>query len=470
MVAHVVPRHFAKRQDPIAAPTGVGIETGGITVGASNTATTFAFDTAAPTGAPQTAPNLGITTTPVTTIQEPTSSTVTSPTADPSPSTASASSSPIPMSTVVGACVGAFIGAIALIILGLFFYRRYSRYLKERARSRGALGTARNISGEQGRRRSHLEPWNKLEDGDDKWEGMYQAKEVDNVAPMEKLTMFKKSPSVRTAYTHKSDEPVTIDAHPFAQYHPNLAQELASNDKSTDLPIARQFLGRVETGPPISWAGETVGGEPFLSIRSGRVESGTASPTLAMAIPTPPATSSQLHRWESAEVIHYEEPERDAQDSFGSDSERRKSTSNPFFNAKDSSPIKPRSRSNSTRSRSTSVSTVTPAPKVDKGKGRAADENPFADDTLPSFPHPFATNHQQSTSLSSVSSNDRALQSLIAALNISEEQAQERLRVASMQPSFISAASAYTSGGEEEDVTGSFPLPPSTEGTHRELR
>jgi len=287
------------------------------------------------------------------------------------------------------------------------------------------------------------------------------------VAPMEKLTMFKKSPSVRTAYTHKSEEPVAFDTHPFAQYHPNLAQELASNGKTSnvDLPIARQFLGRVDAGPAISWDGETVGNNSFISIRSGHEAGG------GMSIPTPPAMSSQLHRWESAEIIHYEDPDRDAQNPSGSDSERRKSTNNPFFSAQDTSPLKTRSRSNSTRSRSNSTHRAdVPSIKVDKGKERAVNDDPFSDGNLPSFPLPFANTHQASTSLSSIASNDRALQSLIAALDVSEAEVQERLRVASMQPSFISTASAYTDGGEEEDVTGSFPLPPSTDGGHRELR
>ncbi|KAF5371847.1 hypothetical protein D9615_009546 [Tricholomella constricta] len=462
MVAHVAPRHLHKRQvvDPLAPPTGVaGIENTATTVDATATATNLVFDTAAPS-VTLSAPNLGITTTPVTTVKA--TPTATPESSTPTPSVASAASSPIPMSTVVGACVGALIGAVALILLGLWFYRRYSRSLKQHARSRRALGTARNIGGDQSRRRSHLEPWNKLEDGDDKWEGMYQAKEVDNVAPMEKLTMFKKTPSVRTAYTHRSDEPVTFDSHPFAQYHPNLAQELASNDKAPELPIARQFLGRVDTGPAISWDGETVGDSSYLSIRSNRLTSGAMSPTLNMAIPTPPATSSPLHRWESAEVLEYEDP--DFNNPFGAGSERRKSSHNPFFNAHSISPSKSgtRSRSNSTRKADAQLS------KVDKGKGRAADDDPFSDN-FSSIPRPFVTSHTASGSLSSVSSNDRALQSLIAALDVSEEEVQERLRVASMQPSFISATSVYTSGGEEEDVTGSFPLPPSTDGGHREL-
>ncbi|KAG6857219.1 hypothetical protein H0H87_007638 [Tephrocybe sp. NHM501043] len=478
MVAHLLYRRHAKRQDdPFAAPTSVAGIDGTVAITAAdvtNTATGLAIDTAAPTTVSQSAPNLAFSSTPVTTISAPTS-TETSPSESPSPSpsTAADASSPIPIGTVVGACVGAFIGAIALIVLGLWFYRHYSRSLKQHAHSRRALGIVQNNKGEQGRRRSHLEPWNKLEEGDDKWEGMYQTKEVEGVAPMEKLTMFKKSsPSIRTAYTHKSaDEPVTFEGHPFAQYHPNIAQELASTEKLSDLPIARQFLGRVEAGPAISWDGETV--------RDSDYSRGTMSPVPNMAIPTPVAQSSQLHHWESAEVIHYEDPDPasvTAQNPFGT--ERRKSTSNPFFSG-GGSEIRPRSnstrsRSSSIRSRSNSTSTARPdpeppIPKVDKGKGRAIepddDIDPFADGKIPKFPRPFVT-HNTSGSLSSVSSNDRALQSLIAALDVSAEEAQERLRVASMQPSVISSTSVYTSAGEEEDVTGSFPLPPII-GSHQ---
>lgn len=358
----------------------------------------------------------------------------------------------------MGACVGALIGAIALIVLGLWFYRRYSQSLKKHAHARRALAANRNIHGDQERRRSRLEPWNKLEEGDDKWEGMYQTKEIDNVAPMEKLTMFKKSPSVRTAYTHKSEEPVTFDAHPFAQYHPNLAEELANNDgKAAEMPTSRPFLGRVDTGPAISWDGETVADGSYLSIRSTRMSGGAMSPTLNMAIPTPRIVSSQPHRWESAEVVHYEVGESPGDQNpfeYGSEQIQKKSN-NPFFNAQVTSPqSSSRSRSNSTSKPSS------------KGKERAI-EDPFHDDNLPSFPRPFATSHTVQSSMSSVTSNDRALQSLIAALDVSEEEVQERLRVASMQPSFISAASGYT---EEEDVTGAFPLPPSTDGGHQGRR
>lgn len=456
MVAHVSPRHhLRKRQDdPLAQPSGIaGIENTAITVDSDATAaaTGLVFDTAAPTNSPQTAPNLGITTTPVTTLKP---SITESPVSEATSATAEASGAiqPISMSTVVGACVGALIGASGLIIMALWFYRRYARALKQQAQSRRALGAARNLQAEEGRRRSRLEPWNKLEDGDDKWEGMYQTKETDNVAPMEKLTMFKKTPSVRTAWTHKSaDEPVTFDVQPFVQYHPNLAQELALNEKP-DSPVPRQFLGRVDTDPTISWDGDTIGNGSLLSIRTGRMD-GAMSPTLHMAIPTPPATSSPLHHWESAEVVHYEDP--DSQNPFGIGSERRRSASNPFD-------IQVTSPPQSERPLSDTTITTEERPRLDKGKGRAVDEDPFADGELPSVQRPFATNHTVSESTSSISSNDRALQSLIAALEVSEEEVKERLRVASMQPSVMSATS-YTSM-DDEDVTKAFPLPPVNNG------
>ncbi|KAH0585437.1 hypothetical protein H2248_008678 [Termitomyces sp. 'cryptogamus'] len=471
----VPPGHHAKRVETVAAPTGAGITSGITQSNLIPTAPTLYLDPTA-LSVSQTAPDFGISSTPVVTLSPSSPSTPST-----SPSIAATSSSPISISTVVGACVGALIGAIALIVLALWFYKRYARSLKQHGRSRRVIVTARNANAhaEQGRRRSHLEPWDKLGEGDDKWERM--TKEVDNVAPMEKLTMFKKStPSVRTAYTNKSaDEPVTFDSHSFAQYHPNLAQELASEDKLPDLPIARHFLGRVDTGQAVSWDGDSLRENSYVDGR------GTMSPTPNMAIPTPVATKSHSHHWESAEVLEYVEPEPTSiksQNPFENDHrEQRKSTGNPFFSAQGSQPIR-RPRSNSTRStgshsasiqsRTSSIGTIKPKaeepliPKADKGKGRAIEINddPFVDGNIPTLPGPFASHHT-SGSLTSDSSNERALQSLIAALDISAEDAQERLRIASMQPSVISTASVYTSGsGGDEDVTHSFPLPPMTEG------
>jgi hypothetical protein len=56
----------------------------------------------------------------------------------------------------------------------------------------------------------------------------------------------------------------------------------------------------------------------------------------------------------------------------------------------------------------------------------------------------------------------RALRSLVAALEISEDEVRDRLRIASLQPSIASATSSIS---VEMDMTTEFPLPPSTPTT-----
>jgi hypothetical protein len=426
-----------KRQasDPLDVPTSVaGISSGALTVGTDMASeTSLAFDSAASdVHSSVTAPPFAITSNPVTTTTPSTTSDLPS-----SSSIVSANAStPIPMSTVIGACVGAFVGAVALILLGLWFYRRSAQGMKK-PRSRGhpvQLSNTRNAQREHQRSRSRLEVWDKLEDGDDKWEGIYQTKGVDNLGPMEKLTMFKSSPSIRTTDTQKSEETPMFDLnpHPFAQYHPQLAKDLS------EVP-PRPFLGRTDVTPTVSWDGQTLGHDSFLSLQSSRA-SGAMSPTMNMAIPTPPATASEPHHWQSAEVVDYGgESAEVIEDPFISSVERNKTYKNPFFNAQDYKAL----------SKSPQGSART------KGKQRAHDLLGY--DSSPPLKPPHLT-HAVAESTSSMASNERAMQSLIAALDISPEEVQERLRVASMQPSVMSATSTY----EEADVTSmsAFPLPP----------
>ncbi|KAF9565242.1 hypothetical protein CPC08DRAFT_704772 [Agrocybe pediades] len=344
----------------------------------------------------------------------------------PSTVVSAASAKPIALSTVIGSCVGAFIGATALIVLGLWLYRRYSQQLKQRSR-RGPVHT-RNAHGDEQRRRSRLEPWNKLGDDDDKWEDMYQtkeAKEIDHVAPMEKLTMFKKTPSVRTAYTHKSTD-IAAFHYPqsYADFDPKLAQTLTIGQAS--IPETQSVQ---ESKPESPWETDTVGKGSFLTIHTQVAGGGSMSPTLQKAIPTPPPTVCQTHKWESAEVVHHETDNHE---------ENRRSAHNPFFNARD---YQPRSRSNS----------VSKSPKA-KGKEpmrystvSEVSANPFDDniESIPLPPKPTFVSHTATAS-------KRALQSL--------DQVRDRLRIASMQPSIISQVSSV--GGFDEDVTNAFPLPP----------
>ncbi|KAF9453410.1 hypothetical protein P691DRAFT_658408 [Macrolepiota fuliginosa MF-IS2] len=495
---------IAQRQnaDPVAAPTATGIFGDGTLSADPNQATaapTLAFDTGAPAGGGfTTAPQLASSHIPVITTT-PTDTPTPTPSSESTDASAtieasSSSSRPISMSTVVGSCVGAFIGAVALICLALWFYRRYQRSLK------ATYARNPNNRADAERRLSHREPWGKLEDSnpEDKWEGRpKQSSAEESVAPMEKLTMFKKSNSVRTAYTHTEEEPVHFEiSHPFAQQYPlhNMSQT-NPNDRNdhASIPMPKPLTGHDTSSHAISWDDATQGS--FMSVRT---HSGPISPSVNMAIPTPPATSSPLHHWESAEIINFDGQSAEIVNPFGDDNkpeERRKSSGNPFFGAQEDVPRR-RSRSNSLASRTSRAqseatsSIYIPVPRLDKGKGRAID--PFNDDHAavppsPQIPRPLPTiitslpttaspssplppprpqfaTHVASLSGSSSSSNERALASLLAALDndTTEEEVQARLRIASMQPSINSTNSMYSEG--DEDVTKEFPLPPSTPG------
>jgi hypothetical protein len=247
-------------------------------------------------------------------------------------------------------------------------------------------------------------------------------------------TMFKSSPSL-----HSTEKSMSSDGHgelefsdalaesaQFAKYHPRLAEELAK----TVTPI-RTHMVRQEAGPPISWDGETVrDDDTFLSLHSARIDSShlssaseAMSPTIVRPQNTPFATSSEPHRWESAEVLHYGDyaGENEVRNPFSDvESESRKSINNPFFNAQ---------------------GLLT--------KRRAS--NPFSDPAK----RPFT--HATQDSNTSISSTDRAMQSLIAALDVSPEEVQARLRVASMQPSIQSTGSML----EDDASVAEFPLPPT---------
>ncbi|KAF7312327.1 hypothetical protein MIND_00245800 [Mycena indigotica] len=464
---HPHPRWHNRRDDPFNTPNIAGLNGASINANTLATANSLAINTAA--AAANTNQPVVVSFSPTNTVTDPAESSTNSG-SNLSGSAEHASSPSISMGTVIGACLGALVGAVVLILIGLWLYKRASQ-------PRRRPSTAHKSADKE-------RAWAKMEDNDDKWEGKenkYQQKGVVSVGPMEKLTMFKTAtPSLHT--TSNSGETnyipsVTPFSHPFAQYHPNLAKELAE-DNNSDLPEPprRPFLARVEPIPPISWDGDTAR-DSFLSLSSNPM-----SPGFDMAIPTPKLTSSEPHQWQSAEVMNFESESEPR----GRDNEpRRKSANNPFFGARMSvhsthsrsrSQSRSRTPSISAGSRSATVPDVITMPvppasaytREEKGKYRAVTppspassrapstiiaHDPFSDPITPIVP--FKAEHI------SQGSQDRAMASLLAALGptATANEIEERLRVASMNPSLISESQYTETDGDA--LHQSWPVPPS---------
>lgn len=217
----------------------------------------------------------------------------------------------------------------------------------------------------------------------------------------------------------------------FSQYHSKLAEQMALDPSPAGVDQPRRSLDGSTTGS-------------FLSLAAVRIETGKMSPTFNVAKVTPPATASKLHQWEIAEVI---DPDAHAQeveihsDPFSEKStpttysptetfEDRRSLHNPFFNAHPGS-----------HSRHPSV--------VRKSSAMSISSDPFnKDEEMLTMPKPKFISHTVHDSSSSGGSfgNERSMQSLIAALELPQEIIEERLRVASMNPSEASRYSTATDG------------------------
>ncbi|KAI0787823.1 hypothetical protein C8Q74DRAFT_637187 [Fomes fomentarius] len=445
---HISPHHKARQDDSVLAP---GLTQGGTTIAAASATGPLAFDSDA------TAVVKGVSlvsTQEITITSAPTSTPTATPTQ--AESISASHKSEIPVGTVIGICVGAFIGLVLLICLFYAWYKRSTDKMSVAARRNAAA------QHEQQRARA-AKTFNKLGDSPEKPRGdlpplsptVHDPQDSDE----KNFSMFKKSPSIRTAYTSKTNDDENHFDLPqleFTKYHPTLAEELALENPSKPFAAA---AAAVRQNSGISWDGETVADDSFLSMRSVRVESGTMSPTMVMAKMTPPATASALHRWESAEVLTVEEHTAEvSRNPFTEMAEERKSrANNPFFHAQDVNRQSRafRSRSNSRTSRTSRAQSLV------RGEGRST--NPFLDlhEALPTS-SPAETFVSEGTlpnkpSVPSGVGSERAMASLIAALDLSKEEVEERLRVVSMQGSTFSAYS------EDDALTvREFPLPPGT--------
>ncbi|KAF8348839.1 hypothetical protein F5887DRAFT_537484 [Amanita rubescens] len=416
MVDHHLRRQNLKNRQAPSVPVASGINQSSSLVVATSAATgaaTLALDTTA-TAVPTegaTVPLAGSETVVLT-------STVagTRPTTGASATSSSGATNMLSMKTVIASCIGTLAGVLLLIIIGLALYRRYMRSLKTSYTS----SKNRNAAREAERRRSHVEPWSKM--GDEKSGGL-QMKAAHGEVPMDK--MFKTSPSIRTAYTHKSDEQVTMEMpQSLARYHPDLASK-----PSEAVTVHRPFLGRADSGLTIGWDADK-------DVASQHISTGSAENSPSIAIPTPVATRN-LHRWESAEVINPDaEESASSSNPFETDAEQRKSRGNPFFKGTDYSHMRTRSGSIASLKTNRTKEQRSRAPSVASNATNATDAT--------FVPNPPFIHHASSGSREEALSNPHAIQSLIRALDVTEQDIQDRLRIVSMQPSVLTMESMYT--------------------------
>lgn len=343
----------------------------------------------------------------------------------------SASKSVISLSTVIGVCIGVFVGAGLLICLSVWFYRRSIRS-PPRTRQQPPLARSHGIN--------PASPWTKFDNGKDKWDGQNEKGEHSNAAlPPRTHRATSGGKSLSSDGHFGSEHDVTHRSPPFSNYHPKLPQQ-EPLEPPRHIGFDNQSMTTME--------GSTSG--TFLSLGTVHIESGKMSPTFNVAKMTPTAIASTLHRWESAEVI---DPDADAQevevhhDPFSDKSTPttysptetfgdRRSYTNPFFNAHPGV----HSRRPSLTKKSTSSVYSDP---FDKGE------------EFMTMPKPKFISHTASGSSSSGGStgNGKAMQNLIAALELPKEVIEERLRVASMDPS---EASRYSTA---LDSPGGFTIP-----------
>ncbi|TFY68536.1 hypothetical protein EVG20_g3522 [Dentipellis fragilis] len=435
---HITPPHLAKRQQPVApSAAGIGGQSAVAPANAPTGSLLLGSDSAAPTSVfqPLVSDGVTVTTKPVA----PTTSSA-SPTSTPDTDSSRDSGSSISTGAVVGISVGVFAFLACLI---LFVRWTLKRMAPKRgvARSRNAPSPSSPSRSAPGSKGSKPEPWTKLGDDDDRWEGMEKPASA-HAQPEEKditektsendgLRLFNKTPSLRSvsdekALTSEGGHNFDMSTMPnFAKYHPELAEEYAKAPE-------RPFATRADGSPVVSWDGETAH-DSFLSLSSARVSATDAmSPTAVMARQTPQATASVLHHWESAEVLTMDDTK--AEDSpepnpFADEVENRKSVANPFFNAQSVMPV---SRSNN---------------------------NPFSDNhSVRTRRSSIKTARRSDVSEASTIRGNGAMQSLIAALDtpdIPDNKKRDTIR-SSIQASIESGY--LTAEGES---VSNFPMPPT---------
>ena len=395
-----------------------------------------------------------------------------------SSSSASKKSSSIPIGTVVGVCVGVFAVLCAVLFLVLWMGQRQRQRLKRTyAKGRSPISRTHNDMQNAERRKSGREVWVKMEDKDEGYEKY--AMRRTSTAPsgagsgvtVERSITVK---STKSSKTYKSGFGAGLG--------------LADTFKTPEVPPRLEFtdseMGMGRTIPPFarnehesmaSWDGETIAGGSFLSLKRGsEVESGEVyrsvgamSPSMVVSHPTPPATSSDLHTWHEAEVVspdgayggveeHLNHPYASVPPSRTSQETVRKSTvksKNPFLDPK--SPFD-------------DAFGISGKPPPASGGSAASEPSAYSQSSTKTTRGTFAEQQDHLLQPRLTQRDNHAMQSLIAALNISPEDAHERVSAA-LQPTPRESmqSSVYTDADDSSLHSENFPLPPTDIEHHR---
>ncbi|KLO15278.1 hypothetical protein SCHPADRAFT_995999 [Schizopora paradoxa] len=449
-----------KRQLPNSLPTGF---TGSLTVTTNTLPSSLVIDNGATGSSLGTlAPSVTIT---YSTTENPTSSA----TDDASNATdtgvavsSSASSSSISVGTVIGISVGVFV-ALAFALLLMFRLSANTRKLRALAQKkrRSTMVDGRNSRQDIERRKSGREMWMKMDDAEQREKvskpkaaaakSVYgdDATTVRGDDEADAKTYVERSVTVKSTKSTKTFKSIGYGvglglSNSFRTNEPPPQLEFTDHDMGTGAGFTRGAAPFARGTNPESWDGSTIADDSFLSLKHASaaygVVSGNISPSIVQTHQTPPAIESKAHRWEEAEVVSpggsevYDDPSK---------------PKHPYATA---SPVIVREPSS-------------------KAQNPFLDQNPFDDEPQSAYLH--TPGGESSASMYSdfgsppVTANDvqdrqqSALASLIAALNITPEEAKKRLSIAQSTPphSAVSYASKYSDASGVSGID-KFPMPP----------
>lgn len=382
-------------------------------------------------------------------------------------STSSAAKSSIPIGTVIGICVGVF----AALAFALFLMARLSANTRKlraiaQKKRRSTVVDGRNSRQDIERRKSGREMWVKMDDAEVQKEKFTKAKATpmsmhgndemtvrgeDDEADAK--TYVERSVTVKSAKSTKTFKSIGYGVglgltNTFRSNEPPPRLEFTDDDMGTGAGFSRNTAPFARGTNPDSWDGSTIADDSFLSLKHASaaygVVSGNISPSIVQTHQTPPAIESSMHRWEEAEVVSPD----------GSEMYDSSKPKHPYAIA---SPV------------------IVRDPSTKASSNPFLDQNPFEDNPNSAF---LKTPGAESTFASSVSSysdygsppfsasdiqvgrQESALASLIAALNISPEEAKKRLSLAQTTPphSAVSYASKYSDASGTSGID--FPMPP----------